>query len=346
MNNLELMKTRLMHEGGIRQEDRMIKSKRRTLDRAVLYSYQACDIAKIPYELTVLENREKISGLTENELQKKEELVTVSQHLMRALINPDKLKQDYDDKILSIPYECGISNGDIIRWAGTDSYWIVYLSELTEDSYFRSSLRRCRYQISWKDETGAIQTTWAAIRGPVETKINTISKGGLVLDTPNLTLNILLPRNEHTLKMFQRYSRFLFAGLCWQVQAPDSISMDGVIEINAMENYINNFKDDTTNELVDGLVITKVDTEEDNSSGIFIKGNSMIEPIFEYSYDAIGIDGGVWSIENNCKFVEIVSQNNNNIIVKWTKIKSGKFNLVYSADDIILKKEITVNSLF
>ena len=62
MNNLEFMRTRLMHEGGIRQEDRMIKSKWKTLDRAVLYSYQACDIAKIPYELTVLEKTDMRSS--------------------------------------------------------------------------------------------------------------------------------------------------------------------------------------------------------------------------------------------------------------------------------------------
>lgn len=347
MNNLDLMRMRLMYEGGIRQEDRMIKSKRRTLDKAVLYSYQACDISEIPYELTTLLNREKIVGLTQEESQKKEELQIVSQRLMRALINPDKLKQDYDNKILSVPYECDIRNGDIIRWAGTNTYWLVYLSELTEDSYFRSGLRRCRYQISWKDDSGKIQSTWAAIRGPVETKINTISKSDLMLDTPNLTLNILLPQNEYTLKMFQRYSRFLFAGLCWQVQAPDSISMDGVIEVNAMENYINDFKDDSTNELVDGLVITKVKDEE-NSSGInFITGTSLIEPTFEYEYKVnSALQGGKWSIKNNCKFVKIISQTKDSIVLKWDSTKSGKFSLIYTLKDNVLEKEIIVDSLF
>ena len=38
---------------------------------------------------------------------------------MPALINPNKLKQDYDDKIISIGYEYGFKPGDVFEWANT-----------------------------------------------------------------------------------------------------------------------------------------------------------------------------------------------------------------------------------
>ena len=56
----------------------MIIDKRKTLSRAVNYSYQGAWIKKMDDELK-----------------------------FKALINPDKLKQDYDDKILSVGYEYG-----------------------------------------------------------------------------------------------------------------------------------------------------------------------------------------------------------------------------------------------
>jgi hypothetical protein len=67
------------------------------------------------------------------------------------LINPNKNSTEYDDKVLSIDYAYNFKPGDIFKWIGTNTYWLVYLPELTEDAYFRSKIRRCRYEISWID---------------------------------------------------------------------------------------------------------------------------------------------------------------------------------------------------
>ena len=56
----------------------MIADKRRPLDRALWHSYQGADVKKID---------------------------SLANHSVRALINPNKLKQDYDDKIISILYD-------------------------------------------------------------------------------------------------------------------------------------------------------------------------------------------------------------------------------------------------
>jgi len=46
---------------------------------------------------------------------------------VRALINPNKLKADYDEKILSTGLENGFKTGDIFEWCNTGTYWLIYL---------------------------------------------------------------------------------------------------------------------------------------------------------------------------------------------------------------------------
>jgi hypothetical protein len=87
----------------------MIKDKRRSLDKALLYSYQAGLVKKIiPDYIPTME------GIKE-------------QPPARALINPNKLKQDYDDKVISVPFEHGFKTGDVFEWCNTNTYWLIYL---------------------------------------------------------------------------------------------------------------------------------------------------------------------------------------------------------------------------
>jgi hypothetical protein len=44
---------------------------------------------------------------------------------VRALINPNKLKLDYDDKIISIGFEHGFKSGDVFEWCNTNTYWLI-----------------------------------------------------------------------------------------------------------------------------------------------------------------------------------------------------------------------------
>lgn len=329
MNNLELMTRRLMWQGGIPQENRMIKDKFRTLQRALKYSYQACTVAIVqPYSQVLLSEEDEVDP--EMTVQKPE----------RALINPDKVKQDYDDKIISIPYECGFNPGDVFEWKKTNTYWLIYTQEITEDAYFRGEIRRCRYRLKFKDKSGKWCSTWAAIRGPVETQIDSIQKNQDRIDKPNLSLNILMPRNEHTLQAFERYQKFIFQGRCWQVKAHDGISMKNVIEVNAEENYINKMVDDVENEMKDGLVIEPVDPTPNSG----IDGKTFIIPSVPEKYSS-SEDGGVWSIVENVP-VRISSQYGETIEVVWKDMVSGQFTLQWQKDDIIKQKTIVVESLY
>ena len=50
-----------------------------------------------------------------------------------------------------------------------------------------------------------LNVVYAANRGPVETRIDYIQKHTTSVDKPNYSLNLLIPKNEKTLKFFKRY---------------------------------------------------------------------------------------------------------------------------------------------
>lgn len=329
MINLELMRKRFEWQGGIHQEDRMIKDKQRTLHRALLYSYQAASIEMVQRNTEVLDIDP--SGIDADMGVYGE---------IRALINPDKVKQDYDDKIVSIDYEHGYEPGDVFEWKKTNTYWLIYTQEITEDAYFRGEIRRCRYKIRFKDQDGNWCSTYAAIRGPVETQINSIQKNQQRIDTPNLSLNILMPRNEKTLHAFDRYSEFIFAGKCWRVEAPDSISMKNIIEVNAEENYWNDTTDDLEKEMKDGLVFEPTNPTPDSK----IIGETFIKPKIAATY-SVDIADGEWKIlENVPAYLQVTG--NQTATVIWNKTTSGQFTLQWTKGNDVREKVVVVESLY
>ena len=135
MSGLDNMQTRINYSGGKRQVDRMNENKLKSLKKALLYTYQSATAL-------LADGRE-----------------------FKCLINPDKLKNEYDNKIISIPFkdiclnadrvgktsegevEIGIKAGDVFTWKENNSDWLVYLQRLEETAYFRAEIRRCRYTV-------------------------------------------------------------------------------------------------------------------------------------------------------------------------------------------------------
>lgn len=78
MDNLTRMKLRAIYASNDRQHERMVKDKLKSLHRALLYSYQTAWVRKHGVD-----------------------------HYVRALINPDKVKFDYDEKIISVDFQHG-----------------------------------------------------------------------------------------------------------------------------------------------------------------------------------------------------------------------------------------------
>lgn len=304
---------RLEHHGGNLQQERMIKDKLRSLRKAVYYSYQGAEVQLLANEETTP---------------------------VRALINPNILKQDYDDKVISIEYGLGFQCGSIFNWCNTNTYWLIYLQDLTELAYFRGDIRKCNYQISWEDADGNIQTTYAAIRGPVETKIDSIIKNDISIDLPNYTLHILMPANEKTLAYFKRYNKFYLKGneTCWRIEATDSISTPGIIEFTAVEYYSNKDTDDIEAGIVDANVFEPVDPNPIDEP---IVGETFIKPKVKYSYSINGDIAGPWFIRSQYPVKWSVSADNV-VTLEWQKPHSGQFILGYGEEE----KTIIVESLF
>lgn len=147
MSGLENMSTRLHYAGGNRQVDRMNEDKLRSLKKALLYSYQSATAV-------LADGRE-----------------------FRCLINPHQIKNLYDNKYISIPFEdiclnekeissngkvkirktteglqeIGMKPGDVFTWKENGTDWLVYLRRLEETAYFRAEIRRCRYTVTIDD---------------------------------------------------------------------------------------------------------------------------------------------------------------------------------------------------
>lgn len=314
MNNLEMMKKRLNYEGG-NQEERMIKDKYRTFQKVLLYSYQAAKVRKDEED-----------------------------SIRKCLINPDKNKQDYDDKILSIDYAFGYKPGDIFDWVGTNTKWLIFLRELTEDAYFRAEIRRCKYQIKWIDQDSNTEvSTWCYVRGPVETKINFIQKSGISVDTPNWTLELYMPATQDNIEKFKdRYSRFIFDDKAWEVQVTDSISMEGVLQVIALENYVNETLDSLEEDIDGYFKVVPVVPETGTEEGII--GETFIKPGFAAEYSGIEA-GGEWSVLEANRPVTL-TRSDSGISILWNSMTSGQFTLQYIVNGETYQKVIVVESLF
>ena len=330
----------LIARGGFPQQDRMIRDKRKSLDRATLYSYQAALIRKcLPEDYEVMEGMDPRLPV-------------------RALINPDKNKFDYDNKIVSVGFEHDFQPGDVFEWCNTNTYWLITLQDYDELAYFRGEIRRCDYQIEWLDGEDK-KKTFASIRGPVETKINYIQKHGISVDTPNHSLHIYMPRNEDTMHYFRRYSKFYLGEadnpddrICWRVEATDSISTKGILEITAVEYYANETEDDVDNGLV-GAFITQLADPNENTDSAGIIGDTFIKPKKEYEYYVKTKQQGKWYLGKIKVPVTAETYETKEgypaIKIKWNTSYSGQFDLWYGNEDgpiLDCKKTIVVESLF
>ena len=312
MENLELMKIRAKALNNDRQIERMVRDKLKSLHRSLLYSYQSAWIQKVG-----------------------------SEEKNRALINPDKIKFDYDEKIVSIDPKWEYKPGDVFEWKNTGTHWLILKQELTEIAYFRGNCRRCQAVEVLNKETGETETYWMAIRGPVETKINTIQKSGIVADVPNLTINAYVTKNDKTVKYFDRYQRFAFAGRYWKVTAPDSISTPGILEFTAEEDY-----DCKHDDLIVEIVDPNPPVEEFVNN---IIGETFIYPLSSMIYSTTyPINGATWNVKltNENKDIDDVLEyeilDDGNIKITWTAMVSGSFEIHYGD----LTRTIIVQSLF
>lgn len=321
MENLELLRARAGAAVNDRQHNRMVRDKARSFHRALLYSYQHAWVKK-----------------DEPDAQ-----------WVLALINPDKVKFDYDEKIISIDWEHNYQPGTSFEWPKESGiHWLILKQELTELAYFRGNCRRAQWIEAVDPDTKEKFGSWMAVRGPVETKINTIQKHNIAADVPNLTLHVYVQRNEKTERALERYQRFEFENRFWKVQTIDVISTPGIIEFTAEEDYECHG---------DEYLVEPTDPNppKENLYDVSIDGEVFIKPRQTAIYKVNRRITGTWTIESTSQNKDIddvvdwkVNTEDNSLSVTWLPMVSGEFAIVFHNDMLSedLRKTIVVESLF
>ena len=279
--SLELLNKRLQYQGG-NQEQRFINDKLRGLKKALLYSYQAATA-------TLSDGKE-----------------------FRCLINPDKNKPAYDNKILSIPYkdiclnapragktsegeiDIDIKPGDVFTWKETNTHWLVYLEYIEEDAYFRSEIRRCDQEVKIEDNS-----YWVYIRGPVETSIEWTQKAGIEWNTLNYSLIMYITADETTKNYFERFKTIKILDprynkeKTWQVVGVDPYYGDGIIQVFLDEYFENSIADAVAAE-------NFAETGEGNpvdETAAYIDGPTEVQQYSKAYYEIHNTEEGHWYLK-------------------------------------------------
>ena len=279
--SLELLNKRLKYQGG-NQEQRFINDKLRGLKRALLYSYQAATA-------TLSDGKE-----------------------FRCLINPDKNKPAYDNKILSIPYKdiclnaprvgktsegeinIDIKPGDVFTWKETNTHWLVYLEYIEEDAYFRSEIRRCDQEVKIEDNS-----YWVYIRGPVETSIEWNQKAGIEWNTLNYSLVMYITADEITNNYFERFKTIKILDprynkeKTWQVVGVDPYYGDGIIQVFLDEYFENSIADAVAAE-------NSAETGKENpvdETAAYIDGPTEVQQYSKAYYEIHNAEEGHWYLK-------------------------------------------------
>lgn len=319
MSALENMKTRLDYNGGTAQIARMNADKLRSLKKAMTASYQAATA------------------------------ILADGRQFKCLINPDKIKNTYDNKILSIPFEdiclnspkkgttsqgiipINLKAGDVFTWKENGSQWLVYLQRLEETAYFRSEIRKCNKIVEINGNKYPIY-----VRGPEQLTIDW-QKGNLeMFNKENYTLLMYITKNEETLNYFHRFTKIEIDGLPWEVQVVDAIATEGIIEVSLKETYKNTIEKE----------IKEKETIIPEKKDIYIKGSNKVLPYEEYLYEIVGIeDEGIWEISNN-KAKIIGEKNQLQVKIGIITGRSGAFVLRYVREGLdAIELPITIESL-
>ena len=277
----------------------------------------------------------------------------------RCLINHDKLKVDYEDKIISIPYientvsidpvrdnddwiETNFHNGTVFKWIHgnkeewvPDTYWIVYMQYSEETAYFRGEIRKADEEITIivvnDDGTETEKTYRGWMTGPNEETLMWNVKKGIVWNDMNYTKKLYITKDEDTLAYFQRFDRVLINGKSWEVQAyndnysssasnPDS----GIIRVALKE---------TLREM----------NAADQSTDSMIVGPDVLAPYDEVQFSVKGAAAAAWEVDIADDNIISYSIDNDvlNIVVLTTKAYRKGFDIKYGD----LKKHIVIKSL-
>lgn len=321
LNNLE---KRLNYAGGKNQESRMNSDKLRSLKKALLYSYQA--------QTVILKDSREF----------------------RCLINHDKLKEDYDDKIISIPYDdiclnagdiqgktseeiqhIGMQVGDTFTWKETNTRWIVIQEILEENAYFRATIRKAEDEIIINGTAYyGYLGKWSKEQLWHTKQLNSWSEMGY-------QVILYITRDEVTENFFFRFQKVKINNRLWEVQMVNDITSKTMLIVYLKEAFVNEFEDNEN--VLNNRIISNEEEEENDILTPYIQGADFGYPFDTLSYTIKNADSGMWKLSNTK--AKISEENGQNVLITIVTAKSGTVDLIYKINDIEIVKTITIKSL-
>jgi hypothetical protein len=316
VSGLDRMKKRAGYDGYTLHDNYIVKAKYNSFKSALRTSYQA--------EWITLDKD------TENERK------------WRCLINPSRLTENFDKKVLSIDFESNVQEGTIFWWDRTEKYWMVNLQQHTEEAYFRGLITRADYEIEING-----RRYWAILRGPIETTTEWHTKHNIAWNNLNYSLALQIAKNSETVEFFNRHQvvkvKLSYPDINtretieeyhnWKVVATDKYSSDFLIDV-----YLDEWND---NPMEDAEA--RFEPQEPDLTHPYIEGPQLIYGFdTNISYSIVGKRDGEWSIDSNK--VKIVSSDSENCVLDVLTGKNIDFTLKYTTVDSVVEQKIKVES--
>ena len=327
MSSLDTLKKRINYDGGPMQEQRMNLDKLRSLKKALWYSYQA-------QTAILTDNRE-----------------------FRCLINHDKLKEDYDDKIISIPYDdiclnaaalelptdveqhIGMKVGDTFTWKETDTRWIIIQEILEENAYFRGTIRKA------EDEVIINGHPYYGYLGKWSKEALWHTKGLNSWSEMGYEVVLYITKNEETEDFFHRFKKVMISNRLWEVQMVNDITSDTMLIIYLKETFTNEFEPVDNNNTIENN--SQEETENENNElniEPMIIGQDIVSPFDNVVYTIENAENGHWELSNTK--AKIINETEYSIDISIISAKSGNFEIKYVRDnDILATKTVVIKSL-
>ena len=268
----------------------------------------------------------------------------------KCLINPSKLTENYDWKVLSIPYFELAENsvigrpepvklhcGDTFTWVENNTHWIVYLQHLEEEAYFRAEIRKCEYELVLENGS-SYRIHW---QGPNQGALSWNQKNDIVWNDLSNTCVFYIQDNEETRKSIKRFAIISIAGQNWEVQVVDK--SQGLLKVTAKEAFTNQYEEIRKEAEEQAAEIQAIEEAERMSEDIYILGDVTVKPYSVHTYEIIGAEGGSW-LSSNSKLT-ISAVDNNKVTVQVTTGRSGNADLIYRLKDDEIVLPIAIESL-
>ena len=304
MNSRELMLKRANYKGYDAADNRNVSGKYKSFQAALKNSYQAEWIT--------------LNKGSDNESR------------WRCLINPSRLTENFDKKVISIDFDSGLTEGTVFYWDRTNKYWIVNLQQHTEEAYFRGTITRCDYEI---DVDGT--DYWISLTGPNETSTVWNAKHGIAWNDLNYKMKGLITKNSQTVNFFTRHKEIklkltypdIETGETieewhkWKVVATDKYSSDSVIEVYLDEWYDNELEEEMREEEVIEPSLMEPHIAGPASCHVFDTN---------LSFSIVGLSNGEFVVNSNK--VKIIKKDDKSCLIDILASKAMTFEISYKID--------------